>query len=63
MSNDEEQMIAMIPPISPWGMSYSEVVVAGNGISSSTKRVSLVLATFDYTEDLLQVKVENKGLG
>ena len=42
-------------------MSYSEVFIAGNSISSSTKRVSLVLTAFDYTENLLQVKVEKSG--
>ena len=35
-------------------MSYCEVFIAGNSISSSTKRVSLVLAAFDYTKYLLQ---------
>ena len=45
-------------------MGHSEVFIAGHSISSSTKRVSLVLAAFDYTENLLQVKVEKvKGLG
>jgi hypothetical protein len=39
-------------------MSHSEVFIAGNSISSSTKRVSLVLTAFDYTKYLLQVKVE-----
>jgi hypothetical protein len=44
-------------------MGHSEVFIAGNSISSSAKRVSLVLAAFDYTKNLLQVKVKNQGLG
>jgi hypothetical protein len=35
-------------------MGDSEVFIAGNSISSSTKRVSLVLAAFDYTKNLLR---------
>ena len=47
-------------------MNHSEVFIAGNSISSSTKRVSLVLTAFDYTVNLLQdrkSKLKNQGLG
>ena len=55
LSDDEKEMIEVItPPVSPWGMSHSEVFIAGDSISSSAKRVSLVLAAFDYTKYLLQ---------
>jgi hypothetical protein len=39
-------------------MIHSEVFIAGHSISSSAKRMSLVLAAFDYTKDLLQVEMK-----